>query len=327
MPPMTRPVSRRALLGGLGGLALLGPLAACATSYPDLRLTVATGNRSGTYFLLGGALATAWRDALDMRTPPAVTPTDGSIDNLQLLADRRADVVFNQIDTAADWYAHTAHTDPQAIRSLARIYDDVLHIVVPAASSVTTVAQLRGKRVALGSPGSGVEFLARLMLQALGISPDRDLTVFPLGLDDSPAALRDGRIDAFFWSGGLPVRGIADLAASMPLRLLSLQDTLHDDLRAIHRAYPEYASGTIPAGTYGLSQPVITLLLHNVLLVRAEMPDAVAYALVAALFAKQDQIATASPNALTIDMRAAIGTEPVPLHPGAERWFRDARNA
>jgi TRAP-type uncharacterized transport system substrate-binding protein len=82
----------------------------------------------------------------------------------------------------------------------------------------------------------------------------------------------------------------------------------------------------VPVGTYGLTKAVTTLLLRNVLLVRAEMPDDVAYALVAALFSRQEQIAQSSPNALTIDMRAAIGTQPVPLHPGAENWFRAARN-
>jgi TRAP transporter TAXI family solute receptor len=108
----------------------------------------------------------------------------------------------------------------------------------------------------------------------------------------------------------------------MPIRLLNLQE----DLTRIHAAYPEYAPGTVPAGTYGLAQPVTTLLLRNVLLVRADMADDVAYSLVAALFTRQEQIAQSSPSALTIDMRAAIGTQPVPLHPGAERWFRQARN-
>lgn len=321
-----RLVSRRTALGGLGGLgglALLGALGACTSSYPDLRLTVATGSRNGPYYSLGGALATAWRDALAMRAAPTVTSTNGSINNLQLLADGHADVAFNQIDTAADHLAQTAPADPHAIRSLARIYDDFLHVVVPAAGPITTMAQLRGARVALGSPGSGVLFVAQRVLQALGISPERDLKAVYIGLDESPAALRDGRVDAFFWSGGLPTPGVTHLAASVPIRLLNLQD----DLTTIHGAYPEYATGTVPVGTYNLARPVTTLLVRNVLLVRAEMPDDIAYALVAALFVRQQQIALTSPNARTIDMRAAIGTQPVPLHPGAERYFREARNA
>jgi len=287
-----------------------------------MRLSVATGSRNGVYYTLGGALSTAWRDALGLRTPPVVTSTDGSINNLQLLADRKADVAFNQIDTAADRLTRTAPGDPAAIRALARIYDDVVHVVVPAASPLTSVTQLRGARVALGSPGSGVLFMAQRVLGALGIAPDKDLQASHIGLDAAVVALREGGIDAFFWSGGVPTRGVADLAASEPIRLLTVQD----DLARIHLAYPEYAPGTVPVGTYGLTKAVTTLLLRNVLLVRAEMPDDVAYALVAALFSRQEQIAQSSPNALTIDMRAAIGTQPVPLHPGAENWFRAARN-
>ena len=315
-------ISRRAALRALGGLGLSAGLAACASPHADVRLSVATGSRNGVYYTLGEALSTAWRDALGLRTPPVVTSTDGSINNLQLLADRKADVAFNQIDTAADRIARTAPGDPAAPRALARIYDDVVHVVVPAASPLTSVTQLRGARVALGSRGSGVLFMAERVLGALGIDPDKDLQASYIGLDAAVVALREGAIDAFFWSGGVPTRGVADLAASEPIRLLTVQD----DLTRIHLAYPEYAPGTVPGGTYGLTKAVTTLLLRNVLLVRAEMPDDVAYALVAALFSRQEQIAQSSPNALTIDMRAAIGTQPVPLHPGAENWFRAARN-
>ncbi len=315
-----RRVTRRAVVGGLGGLGLLAALPACSSSYADLHLSVATGPRSGVYYTLGGALAAAWRDALGMRELPVVTSTDGSINNLQLLADRKADVAFNQIDTAADRLAHTAPADPRSLRALARIYDDFVHVVVRADTPATSLAALRGLRVALGSPGSGVLFMAQRVLQALGLSPERDLHAVHLGLDESVAALAKGTIDAFFWSGGLPTPAVTDLAMRTPIRLINLQE----DLAPIHAAYPEYAPGTVPVGTYRLTQPVTTLLVHNVLLVRAEMPDEIAHGLVAALFTRQEQIAQSSPNALTIDMRAAIGTEPIPLHPGAERWFREA---
>lgn len=318
-----RLLSRRTVVRATAGLGLAAALPACSSSYADLRLTVATGSRNGVYYTLGAALATAWRDTLTMRQPPAVVSTDGSINNLQLLADRRADVAFNQIDTAADQLAHTAPADPRSPRALARIYDDFVHVVVPANSARTSVAALRGARVALGSPGSGVLFMAQRVLQALGISPSADLQAVHLGLDDSVAAMKKGGIDAFFWSGGLPTPAVADLARNLPIRLLNLQD----DLAPIHAAYPEYAPGTVPVGTYQLTQPVTTLLVHNVLLVRAEMADDVAHGLVEGLFTRQQQIAAASPNAQKIDMRAAIGTEPVPLHPGAERWFREARDS
>ena len=164
-------ISRRAALRALGGLAATAGLAVelsgCASPYADLRLSIATGSRNGVYYSLGEALSTAWRDALGLRMPPIVTSTDGSINNLQLLAERKADVAFNQIDTAADRVARTAPGDPAALRALARIYDDVVHVVVPASSPLTSVTQLRGARVALGSPGSGVLFMAQRVLRAL----------------------------------------------------------------------------------------------------------------------------------------------------------------
>src|SRR4029450_4647676 len=110
-------MSRRAALRALGGLGVAAGLAACSSPYADMRLSVATGSRNGVYYTLGGALSTAWRDALGRRTPPVVTSTDGSINNRQLLADRKADVAFNQIDTAADRLARTAPGDPGAPRA------------------------------------------------------------------------------------------------------------------------------------------------------------------------------------------------------------------
>jgi uncharacterized protein len=314
--------SRRGFLRGIGGLGLAGALGACTASYPSLRLTVATGSTQGVYYAVGTALATAWRDELHPDAPVTVRSTAGSVDNLQLLARRSADVAFSQIDTAAEQLAVTSATDPAAPRALARIYDDVVHVVVPATSGVQSLEGLRGRRVSVGARDSGVFFLAQRMLQAVGISVTDGVSPAYLNLDDSVQALREGRIDAFFWSGGLPTRGIDDLAATTPIRLVDIED----ELKRVRAVYPVYAPGTVPVGTYGSAKPVTTLFVRNVLVVRAEMPEPVAHDLSRALFQRQPQIAAASPAALTIDPRSAIGTEPVPLHPGAERWFREARD-
>jgi uncharacterized protein len=323
--------SRRGFLRGIGGLGIAGALGACTTSYPSLRLTVATGSKQGVYYTVGTALATAWADELRPDAPVTVRSTAGSVDNLQLLARRSADVAFSQIDTAAEQLAVTSATDPAAPRALARIYDDVVHVVVPATSDVQSLAGLRGRRVSVGAPDSGVFFIAKRVLQAVGISVTEGVVPTYLPLDDSARALREGRIDAFFWSGGLPTRGITDLATTTPIRLVDIKG---DELKHVRDVYPVYTPGTVPVGTYGPSgtaaaevrAPVTTLLVRNVLVVRAEMREPVAHDLAMALFQRQPQIAAASPAALTIDPRSAIGTEPVPLHPGAERWFREARD-
>jgi uncharacterized protein len=319
---MVDTVGRRTVLRGLGAAGLLAALPACSAPTADVRLTIATGGVQGVYFTLGTALAQAWRDGLGLTDAPAVRSTGGSVENVALLAAGAADVAFSQVDVAADGLDAGPAGDPRARRSLARVYDEFVHIVVPDASPVRSPAQLLGLRVSVGARTSGVYFTVQRILGAIGLSPDRDLRASYLGVDASAAALRRGDIDAFFWIGGLPTPSVTTLAAAFPIRLLDLQDVL----RPVREAYPLYTAGTVPLGTYGITAPITTLLVRNLLLVGAGMPDDVAYALVRALFTYQPQLAVASAAALTIDLRAAIGTQPVLLHPGAERFFREAKN-
>jgi uncharacterized protein len=314
-------VERRTVLRGLlSGAAALGLLAlpGCSSRFAGVRLTLATGGTQGVYYNLGNSLADAWQAQLGMGARPVVLSTAGSVDNLERLASRTADVVFSQVDTAADQLARTAAQDPGSPRALARIYDDVVHVVVPASSSAGRLADLRGARVSVGAPDSGVRVIAERLLAVAGLSPTTDFQALQLGINDSVEAMMAGRIDAFFWVGGLPTRGVTALAQTVPIRLLNLEDLI----TPVRGAYPVYAAGTVPAQSYGIPDPITTLLVRNFLVVRAEMPDDVANALVGGLFAAQEQLAAVSPAALTIDLRAAIGTQPVPLHPGAERFFR-----
>lgn len=315
-------VDRRTVVRALGALGLIAALPGCSSPFADTRLTLATGGTQGVYYALGTALSEAWRQQLGLSVPPTVRSTAGSVDNLMLLASAAADVAFSQVDAAADHLAHTAPDDTRAPRALARVYDEFVHVVVPASSTVTTLAQLRGARVSVGAPESGVFFVAKRMLDVAGIAADTDIKAENLGINDSVAALRAGTIDAFFWTGGLPTGGVADLAKAMPVRLLDLSDLLE----ALRKIYPVYAPGTVPAAMYGIAKPITTVLVRNFLLVPAGMTDDLAFALVETIFKAQEQLAQASPSALTIDLRAAISTQPVPLHPGAERYFRTAKS-
>jgi TRAP transporter TAXI family solute receptor len=311
----------RGLLSGAAALGVLG-VPGCSSRFAGVRVTLATGGTQGVYYNLGNSLADAWRAQLGLDARPAVLSTAGSVDNLEKLADRTADVVFSQVDTAADQLARTAADDPCSPRALARIYDDVVHVVVPASSPAVRLADLRGARVSVGAPDSGVRVIAERLLAVAGLSPATDFQALQLGINESVDAVGRGEIDAFFWSGGLPTRGVTALAQTLPIRLLNLEDLI----TPVRAAYPVYAAGTVPAQSYGIPEPITTLLVRNFLIVRAEMPDDVADALVRGLFAAQEQLAAVSPAALTIDLRAAIGTEPVPLHPGAMRFFRGEKD-
>lgn len=316
-------VARRSLLLGAGALVAAAALPACASPFVQTRLTVATGGTQGVYYALGTALGAIWQQRLELAAVPQIRSTAGSVENLALLASGAADVVFSQVDTAADALKQTSPGDPRAPRALARIYDDVVHVVVPATSAAQTLSGLRGARVSIGARDSGVYVIAQRLLGAAGLDPDADLRPVLLGINDSVAALRDGQIDAFFWSGGLPTTGVADLARALPIRLLDLGDVLG----ALRADYPVYAAGTVPAAAYGITGPTATVLVRNFLLVAAQMPDDLAHALVEGLFEGRPQLAEASPAALTIDPRAAIGTQPVPLHPGAQRFYRATKES
>jgi uncharacterized protein len=320
--PGARP-SRRALLRAAALLGVLGGLSACSSPFAQRRLTLATGAVEGVYYVLGTELARAWRDGLGLAAAPQVRSTAGSVDNLLQLAAGSADVAISQIDAAAVQLDRTPPDAPRAPRALARIYDDVVHLVVPASSPVRSVADLRGARVAVGAPDSGVSLVARRLLEVSGLRPGDDLSAEQLGIADSPAALVAGRLDALFWVGGLPTQGIDALARQLPIRLVDLESIVE----GAQRAHPEYSPTTVPAGSYGTPEPVTSLLVRNVLLVTADMPDDLAEALARAMFAAQDALAAATRAAVTIDPRSAIGSQPIPLHPGAQRFYRAEKDA
>lgn len=316
-------IGRRTVLRAALAAGAVAALPGCASEFAATRLRIATGSTRGVYYGLGSALSRAWRDQLGLAEPPVVLSTAGSQENVDLLAAGAADVVFSQVDVAAERLVGRTPEDPAAPRALARIYDDVLHLVVPAASPITGVPGLRGARVSVGAPDSGVSLVAGRVLDAAGVTAG-EIRGEQLGLDDSVAAMAQGRIDAFFWSGGLPTPAVEGLAGALPIRLVDLDED--GVLGALLDRFPVYTAGTVPAQSYaGLAAPVTTMLVRNFLLVDAAMPDALAAALVEVLFTEQEALAQGGPATLTIDPRAAIGTEPVALHPGAERFYRDER--
>ncbi|MGW4060507.1 TAXI family TRAP transporter solute-binding subunit [Amycolatopsis sp. NPDC004747] len=292
---------------------LLLVLTACTSGFGGLKLRIAAGNPSGVYYKLAQTLATAWQTGLGIDRP-AVLQTQGSPDNIKKVLAHQADVAFVAADVAADRYR--AHPE---LAALARIHDDYLHIVVRADSDIRSVSQLSGHRIAIGSPQSGVEYIADWLLGLLGLRDSVSTTT--LGLDDSVLALRNHEVDAFFWSGGLPTPKLLEPENRGKLHLLDLADVMP----RVQASSQVYSTATIPASTYNQGFPVTTLVVPNFLVVPASMPDDVAEALVRGLFDARGALASANSAALSIDVHPGIETQPIPLHPGALRYYRSQK--
>ncbi|MBW0105209.1 TAXI family TRAP transporter solute-binding subunit [Pseudonocardia sp. KRD-291] len=308
-------------VAGAAGLGLALPgVSACTASAPEPALVIAGGVAPGVYLSLAQTLAGIWaeRPGLD---PPRVLSTAGSGQNMEMLGSGQAQLAISQIDVAEVYANRIDPGSPSAPRALARLYDDATHVVVRRDARFTRLADLRGARVSIGPSGSGYQPIAARLLDVAGVGVAGLGTRAELGLGDATDALRAGAIDAFFWSGGVPTDGVRALAAQLPIRLLDLTDVLP----RLRERFPVYSVGTVPADTYGLPGPVSTLTVRNALLVTAAMEADEARALIEAAFQAQPRLAAASPAAVTIDSRSAIGTQPIPLHPGAEEFYRSTK--
>lgn len=310
------PLTRRALLGAGVVLGAGAVLPGCTGPRPAEPLVIAGGVQPGVYINLARTLSEIWHERLGLPAAPRALETAGSAQNMELLTDGRAAVAISQVDVAADVAARV--TGPTEPRALARLYDDVTHLVVRADSGLRSIADLRGRRVSIGPGGSGYQPIAIRLLDVAGIGVAGLGTRAELGLPDAATALAEGRLDAFFWSGGVPTDGVRELAARVPIRLLELGGVL-DRMR---ERYPVYSVATVPANTYGLPGPVSCLSVRNALLVTEGMDADLARALIRAAFDEQPRLAQASPAAVTVDSRSAIGTQPIPLHDGAVEFYR-----
>jgi TRAP transporter TAXI family solute receptor len=208
------------------------------------------------------------------------------------------------------------------VRAVARLYDDYIHLVVPADSPVHSVNQLRGLRVSTGGAGSGTQLIAQRILTADGIDWEHELRAVPMGLADSVAALKDHRIDAFFWSGGLPTSGVDGLAKTTPFRLLDLADEAN---KLRDRFGTSYRTGTIPSGTYEGVAKVTTIAVPNLLVTLAGTRDADVWRFTSALFADKPALAPRVLVSRQLDPSIAVYTEPVELHRGAAGYYRSIK--
>lgn len=306
-----------ALLPGCGG-ADTGPRA-----WHDGRIFLATGNTTGVYYQLGGGYA----DLISRHLPgyeARAEPTGASVENITRLAGGDMEIAFSLADTAADAVSGRGAFDgqPQPVRALARVYSNYTHVIVRAGGKIDSFADLRGKRISTGSPRSGTDIIAGRLLTAGGIDPDRDIQRLNLSLPETVQRMRAGTLDGMFFSGGLPTPGIKDLLSSAPgvFRLLPLTE-LAEPLAARYGSV--YTTAVLPKEVYGTPAPTPTITVANVILVAADMPDQLAYDLTRVLFTWQGELIKVHPEAANFTRESASASQPIPLHPGAVRYYRN----
>lgn len=317
--------SRRRIAAAIVVLAMAAASSACsprAAEWDDSQYEIAGGGSNGVYFAYGTELAAELSQSLDVRIE--AEETAGSVDNLLRVSAGDALLGFAQGDAAADAVAGAGAFDaPMPVRAVARLYDEYLHVVVRADSRIDELEDLQGKTVSLGAENSGVNVIAARALDAAEVDIS-SITDPQLDLRESIAALERSEIDGFFWVGGIPTPGIAQLAQTTPVQLVPIEQGWVNSINA--RYSDAYRPSDFPVGLYGLDESEPTMAVPNYLVTSSDTPDQVVRDVLAGLFDARTRIAQDVPAAALLDRRQAIFTGPVELHPGAIGYYRDERD-
>ncbi|WP_371676359.1 TAXI family TRAP transporter solute-binding subunit [Streptomyces sp. NBC_01276] len=323
-------ISRRRALQGL--VAVVGVLAALLWwlnpfGQPELKgdLTFSTGVRTGVYHRYGQLLEQALASDLP-GVRVRLETSEGSQQNLQRVADGTADFTVATAD-AVSKYRLDGKPGASRLRGVARLYDDYVQLVVPAGSPVQSARDLRGKRVAVGQDGSGVRLISERLLTAAKLDPAKDITPVSIGIDTMPAELEAGRIDAFFWSGGLPTNAVRELSERFDIRLVQLGD-LVERLQASGSPARYYRPAVMPQDAYARARntsSVATLAVPNLLVTREDTSEALTEQFTRTVILSRDRIGHEVHAAQLVDLRTAIYTDPLDLHEGARRYYRSVK--
>ncbi|MFI8368153.1 TAXI family TRAP transporter solute-binding subunit [Streptomyces sp. NPDC085466] len=327
---LTRAARRRVLALAAALLAacvgLLWWLAPFGTSTPSGSITFSTGVPSGVYERYGVLLKQAMAKELP-EVSITLRDSEGSQQNLSRVASGEADFTVATADAVAQ-YIRDRRPGFERLRGCARLYDDYVQLVVRKGSSVQSVSDLRGLRVGVGQDGSGVRLIADRVLAAAGLTPSRDVTALPVGIDSMPEMLEEGELDAFFWSGGLPTQAVQSLSERTPVRLVPMDAALVEALRDVGESTRHYRSATIPADAYAAAQDgqrVETLAVANLMVTTAETDPDLVEGFTRSVIDSRDGIGRQVHPAQLVDLRTAVYTEPLTLHDGARRYYRSVK--
>ena len=299
-------------------------VAATSTAFAQ-NISIATGGTGGVYYPMGGGLAAVLsKHVSGMQATAEVT--GGSVDNLNLIASGKPYVGFSMVDAALDASKgkDKFEGNPVSLRTLLVLYPNRMHVVTTEATGIKRMSDLKGKRIATGSAGSATEVMSIRLLEAAGLDPNKDVTRERLSVAESVNAMKDRKIEAFFWVGGLPTAAVTDLANTPGTKIRMIDHA--DAVAAMNKKYGNlYYADTIPKATYsGMAADNKMASVANVLLVNANMPDDQAYKIVKAVFDHQkDLIAVHQEYANVTIAGQKQASTPIDFHPGAVKYIQE----
>ncbi|MGG5823659.1 TAXI family TRAP transporter solute-binding subunit [Falsiroseomonas sp. HW251] len=312
--------ARRALIAAAAAGALARPSFAQST----LRLTLVTGGTGGVAFAFGGGLARVLTEHVpNLRATAQVT--GGSLDNVKLVSAGEGDIGFASLDSAADGFKGEgpyARDGRQNIRTLAVIFGNFVHVVASVPSGITNVAQMRGKRIGVGTAGSATETLADRVMRAAGLDPQRDIRRDNLSATESVNSLKDGKIGAFFFLSGVPSAAIRELTISNQPPVVFVPTG--EEQSKLADQYPGlYTAVTLPQDAYpGMAGAVPGIGAPNIMIVSPRMPDRVVTQILTAMFDNLEEVRRIHPEARNLSLRGSAERVAVPFHPAAEAFYR-----
>ncbi|HAY93495.1 TAXI family TRAP transporter solute-binding subunit [Shewanella sp.] len=304
------------------GAAVTLTLSAAAMAAAPAFINILTGGTSGVYYPIGVALSQLYGTGIE-GSKTSVQATKASVENLNLLQAGRGELAFALGDSVAAAYQGDIDagfkTPLDKIRVLASAYPNYIQIVANKESGIKTLADLKGKRISVGAPKSGTELNARSIFKAAGLSYEDMGKVEFLPYAESVELIKNRQLDATLQSSGLGMAAIRDLAATMAINFVEIPE---DVIAKINN--PAYQHGVIPASTYeGQNTDVSTVAIQNLLVTQSGVSDDLAYQMTKLMFEHLDRLGNSHSAAKTISVDKATKNLPIPLHPGAERYYKE----
>lgn len=285
-------------------------------------LILATGGTSGTYYPYGGAMAQIFNSKIPNMNVTAQA-TGASVENLKLIGKKETELAIVQNDMTD--YAYNGlesfkDAKIENVRAITTLYPEVIQIVVSEASGVKDLAGIKGMKFSVGAPGSGVEANARQIFEAVGMTFD-DVNANHLSFSESADMYKDGLMDGFLFTSGIPNTAIQDVGTQHKLVFVSLSD---DIVKVLIAKYPFFTEYTIPAGTYqGQDTDVKTVAVMATLVVGSEVDEQVVYDLTKTLYENQEEFGNAHAKGKLLDINTAAEGISIPFHPGAEKYLKE----